>query len=106
MSIRLINGLNFRDSVEQVMLQSHLLSVEQTLEFELACFIKKYNKSLLPPCFDDFFQTSSINNSAENITRSTRSSPNPVVPNQGSTDPRRVREKLAGGRECIKIRQN
>ena len=74
--IRLINGLNFRDSVKQVMVQSHLLSVEQTLEFEIACFMKRYNKSLLPPCFDDFFQTNSINSSAKNITRSTRSSSN------------------------------
>ena len=74
--IRLINGLNFRDSVKQVMVQSHLLSVEQTLEFEIACFMKRYNKGLLPPCFDDFFQTNSINSSAENITRSTRSSSN------------------------------
>ena len=74
--IRLINGLNFRDSVKQVMVQRHLLSVEQTSEFEIACFMKRYNKNLLPPCFDDFFQTNSINSSAENITRSTRSSSN------------------------------
>ena len=68
--IRLINGLNFGDSVKQVMVQSHLLSVEQTLEFKIACFMKRYNKSLLPPCFDDFFQINSINSSAENISRS------------------------------------
>ena len=74
--IRLINGLNFRDSVKQVMVQSHLLSVEQTLEFEIACFKKRYNKSLLPPCFYDFFRINSINSSAEHITRSTRSSSN------------------------------
>ena len=74
--IRLINGLNFRDSVKQVMVQSHLLSVEQTLEFEIACLMKRYNKSLLPPCFDDFFLTNSINSLAKNITRSTRSSSN------------------------------
>ena len=73
---KLSNGLNFRDSVEQVMMQSHLLSVEQTLEFEMACFMKRYNKIFLPPCFDDFFQINSMNSSAENITRSTRSRSN------------------------------
>ena len=68
--VRLINGLNFRDSVKQVMVVSNLLSVEQMLEFEIACFMKRYYKNLLPPCFDDFFQINSINSSAENITRS------------------------------------
>ena len=74
--IRPINGLKFRDSVKQVMRQSHLSSVEETSEFEKACFMKRYSKSLWPPCFDDFFQTDSKNSLAENITRNTRSSYN------------------------------
>ena len=54
------------------------MSVKQTLEVEIAYFMYKYNKDLLPTSFNNFFQTNSINCSMENgsITRPTTSNSN------------------------------
>ena len=74
--MRLINRLNCRDSVKQLMLQSRLMSVEQTLEFTMACFTYRYNKDLLPTCFNNFFQTNSINCSVESSSMTTHTKNN------------------------------
>ena len=46
------------------------MAIDQITELEITCFMYKYIKGMLPPCFDHFFQNNLV---SDNFTKYTRS---------------------------------
>ena len=46
------------------------MTIDQITKLEITCFMYKYIKGMLPPCFDYFFQNNLV---SDNLTKCTRS---------------------------------
>ena len=66
----LIFGLHHRANVTDILRNNNIMTIDQITELEIACFMYKYIKSMLPPCFDHFFQNNLV---SDNFTKCTRS---------------------------------
>ena len=68
--IRLTFGLHHRANVTDILQNNNIMTIDQITELEITCFMYKYIKGMLPPCFDHRFQNNLISN---NFTKCTRS---------------------------------
>ena len=68
--IRLTFGLHHRANVTDILRNNNIMTIDQITELEITCFLYKYIKGMLPPCFDNFFQNNLV---SDNFTKYTRS---------------------------------
>ena len=63
-------GLHHRANVTDILRNNNIMTIDQITELEITCFMYKYIKSVLPPCFNHFFQNNLV---SDNFTKCTRS---------------------------------
>ena len=68
--IRMTFGLHHRANVTDILRNNNIMTIDQITELEITCFMYKYIKGMLPPCFDHFFQNNLV---SDNFTKCTRS---------------------------------
>jgi len=59
--IRMIYNLNSRVSVKEIMKKNGLLTIDDLVNLETACFMHKYENGSLPPTFLNFFEANRTN---------------------------------------------
>ena len=62
-------GLHHRANVTDILRNNNIMTIDQITELEITCFMYKYIKGMLPPCFDHFFQNNLV---SDNFTKCTR----------------------------------
>ena len=62
--------LHHRANITDILQNNNIMTIDQITELEITCYMYKYIKGMLPPCFNHFFQNKLVSN---NFTKCTRS---------------------------------
>ena len=66
--IRLTFGLHHRANVTDILRNNNIMTIDQITELEITCFMYKYIKGMLPPCFDHFFKNNLVSDNFSKCT--------------------------------------
>ena len=64
--IRLTFGLHHKANITDTLQNNNIMTIDQIIELEITCFMYKYIKDMLPPCFDHFFKNNLV---SDNFTK-------------------------------------
>ena len=64
--IQLTFGLHHRANITDTLQNNNIMTIDQIIELEIICFMYKYIKDMLPPCFDHFFRNNLV---SDNFTK-------------------------------------
>ena len=64
-AIRIITNSHFLSHTDKLFKKLNILKIQDLYSFQVACFMYKYSKNLLPPLFDDYFILNRCINSYE-----------------------------------------